>query len=109
LLLTAVVTILANDGAAGQISFVSSAYLELQEPRANNQSGSTLALTLQRGPGIYGRVSVPFTVTNLFGVPSTDVTPNSGVVVFADRQVRDCDCCYYLLVSYSKACIYLKV
>ena len=81
-------TILANDGAAGQVTFTGTTRVELQEPRGDNQAGSKAELTLQRGPGIYGRVTVPFVITNLFDVPSTDVTPANGVVVFEDRQVR---------------------
>ncbi|KAL8615958.1 hypothetical protein ACOMHN_034634 [Nucella lapillus] len=80
------ITIQANDESAGYVTFVSPLRVELQEPKGGNEAGSKAELSLRRGPGIYGQVKVPFVVTNLFDILSTDVSPASGLVVFEDRQ-----------------------
>ncbi|XP_076465116.1 adhesion G-protein coupled receptor V1-like isoform X2 [Babylonia areolata] len=82
----AIVTILANDDSAGFVTFGSPARLELQEPREGNEAGSKAELSVQRGPGIFGRVTVPFVITDVYDTPTTDVSPSAGVVEFEDRQ-----------------------
>lgn len=44
-------------------------------------------MAVVRGPGIYGVVTVPFSITSANGQLSEDVQPNTGVVTFNDRQV----------------------
>ncbi|KAK7486836.1 hypothetical protein BaRGS_00021983 [Batillaria attramentaria] len=82
----ATVRILANDASAGQVFFASELTVQLREPRGVNDTESKAELTVQRGPGVFGRVTVPFVITNSFGIRSSDVTPASGEIVFEDRQ-----------------------
>lgn len=72
--------------------FSQSIRVELQEPRENNQTGSKAELSVHRGPGIYGRITVPFTITTLSGQLTVDVSPASGNIFFEDRQVCTKSC-----------------
>lgn len=88
-IISATVTILANDGSAGEVNFeTGSLKLELREPTLNNQTGMRAEVTIRRGPGIYGRITVPFIITTQLNVLTVDITPSSGVIVFEDRQVQ---------------------
>ena len=91
------ITILASDEASGIISFDSDKEVIINEPSAENSipsvENSVARLQLQRAPGIFGAVNVPFII-----VPETqgqgqdegqvvDLTPAVGVIIFQDRQV----------------------
>ncbi|KAK9974393.1 hypothetical protein ABG768_022494 [Culter alburnus] len=85
---TATVTILANDDGHGIISFNNSEHFLLREPTSMSGLGESVAtLYIIRDPpqGIFGTVTVQFTITDANGSLYTDdLTPSSGFVVLED-------------------------
>ncbi|XP_026067280.1 adhesion G-protein coupled receptor V1 [Carassius auratus] len=85
---TATVTILANDDGHGIISFNNSEHFLLREPTSLSGLGESVAtLYIVRDPpqGVFGTVSVQFTITDVNGSLYTDdLTPSSGFVVLED-------------------------
>lgn len=86
--LTATVTILANDDGHGIISFNNSEHFLLREPTSVSGLGQSVAtLIIVRNPpqGIFGTVTVQFSITDANGTLSTeDLTPSEGFVVLED-------------------------
>lgn len=84
----ATVTILANDDGHGIISFNNSEHFLLREPTSMSGLGESVAtLYIIRDPpqGIFGTVTVQFTITDANGSLYTDdLTPSSGFVVLED-------------------------
>ena len=87
LLLTAKVTILANDDSSGYIYFNSEELITLEEPTGDNQPSTFVDLVILRGPGMYGEVNVPYKVVPDKEGNSNDITPMEGTVKFMDTQV----------------------
>ncbi|RXN21226.1 G- coupled receptor 98-like protein [Labeo rohita] len=85
---TATVTILANDDGRGIISFNNSEHFLLREPTSMSGLGESVAtLYIIRDPpqGVFGTVTVQFTITDVNGSLYTDdLTPSSGFVVLED-------------------------
>ena len=82
------ITILASDDASGAVSFESGADVTLNEPNSHTTANSKAELRLIRGPGIFGKINVPFKITDELGRENiTDLKPSSGYVTFADREV----------------------
>ncbi|XP_048257204.1 adhesion G-protein coupled receptor V1-like isoform X2 [Haliotis rufescens] len=85
---TATVTILANDDASGIIDLADNSTVVLREPTGDNLVQSKAELRLYRGPGNYGMVRVPFTITSADNTPVTDIVPASGFIIFEDLSIR---------------------
>lgn len=81
------VTILANDGSSGTVSFKSQDIVRIQESPGENTALNVARLEVIRGPGIYGVVSVPFKVIPEKLENLADLTPTQGVITFQDREV----------------------
>ncbi|XP_053337317.1 adhesion G-protein coupled receptor V1 [Clarias gariepinus] len=85
---TATVTILANDDGHGIISFNSSEHFLLREPTSvSGLSQSVATLIVVRNPpqGIFGTVTVQFSISDANGTLNTeDLTPSEGFVVLED-------------------------
>lgn len=81
------ITILANDGASGIVSFKSQDIVRIEESPGQNLTLNVAQLEVIRGPGIYGIVNVPFRIIPEKSENSADLTPTQGVVTFQDRQV----------------------
>ncbi|XP_058231364.1 adhesion G-protein coupled receptor V1 isoform X3 [Hemibagrus wyckioides] len=85
---TATVTILANDDGHGIISFNNSEHFLLREPSSMSGLGQSVAtLIILRNPpqGIFGTVTVQFSITDTNGTLNTeDLTPSEGFVVLED-------------------------
>lgn len=82
------VTILANDGSSGTVSFKSQDIVRIQESPGENTALNVARLEVIRGPGIYGVVSVPFKVIPEKFENLADLTPTQGVITFQDREVQ---------------------
>ncbi|XP_026994314.2 adhesion G-protein coupled receptor V1 isoform X1 [Tachysurus fulvidraco] len=86
--ITATVTILANDDGHGIISFNNSEHFLLREPSSVSGLGQSVAtLIILRNPpqGIFGTVTVQFSITDTNGTLNTeDLTPSEGFVVLED-------------------------
>lgn len=86
--LIATVTILANDDGHGIISFNNSNHFLLREPTSVSGLGQSVAtLLIVRNPpqGIFGTVTVQFSITDANGTLCTeDLTPFEGFVVLED-------------------------
>ncbi|XP_017551078.2 adhesion G-protein coupled receptor V1 isoform X2 [Pygocentrus nattereri] len=85
---TATVTILVNDDGHGVISFNNSEHFLLREPTSVSGLGQSVAtLYIVRNPpqGIFGTVTVQFSITDVNGTLYTDdLTPSEGFVVLED-------------------------
>ena len=82
------VTITPSDAASGIIVFTSGEPILLNEPTRISDMNSRTYIELQRGPGFYGLVNVPFIMEAQDGsVNITDLSPVTGYIVFADREV----------------------
>ncbi|KAI4876542.1 hypothetical protein NFI96_002228 [Prochilodus magdalenae] len=85
---TATVTILANDDGHGIISFNNSEHFLLREPTSVSGLGQSVAtLYVVRNPpqGVFGTVTVQFSITDANGTLYTDdLTPSDGFVVLED-------------------------
>ncbi|XP_053084899.1 adhesion G-protein coupled receptor V1 isoform X1 [Pangasianodon hypophthalmus] len=85
---TATVTILANDDGHGIISFNNSEHFLLREPTSVSGLGQSVAtLIIVRNPpqGIFGTVTVQFSISDANGTLYTeDLTPSEGFVVLED-------------------------
>ncbi|MCI4392676.1 hypothetical protein PGIGA_G00148550 [Pangasianodon gigas] len=85
---TATVTILANDDGHGIISFNNSEHFLLREPTSVSGLGQSVAtLIVVRNPpqGIFGTVTVQFSISDANGTLYTeDLTPSEGFVVLED-------------------------
>ncbi|XP_062873808.1 adhesion G-protein coupled receptor V1 [Trichomycterus rosablanca] len=81
----ATVTILANDDGHGIISFNNSEHFLLREPSSVTGLGQSVAtLHIVRNPpeGVFGTVTVQFSITDVNGTLNTDdLTPSEGFVV----------------------------
>ncbi|XP_041376199.1 adhesion G-protein coupled receptor V1-like [Gigantopelta aegis] len=80
------ITISANDDSGGFVSFDSSNEIILYESDKGDDSRSKAALTLTRGPGVYGAVSVEFVIIASDDAPVTDLTPSTGTVTIGNGQ-----------------------
>ena len=90
LVLTATVTILANDDARGFVYFDSDKSVTLEEPAGDNVNATMVDLVIIRGPGMYGIVNVPFEVIPELDENRDDLSPMQGSVTFQDLQVIHC-------------------
>ncbi|XP_035385851.1 adhesion G-protein coupled receptor V1 [Electrophorus electricus] len=85
---TATVTILSSDDGHGIISFNNSEHFLLREPSSVSGLGQSVAtLYIVRDPpqGIFGTVTVQFSITDANGTHSMDdLTPSQGFVVLED-------------------------
>uniref|UniRef100_A0AAY4AJN8 Calx-beta domain-containing protein n=1 Tax=Denticeps clupeoides TaxID=299321 RepID=A0AAY4AJN8_9TELE len=71
----ATITILSNDNAFGIISFNSSSFITVEEPKSRNQY---VPLTLIRERGTYGTVTVNFEITGGPNPAIEDLSPDKG-------------------------------
>ena len=86
-MLTAVITILANDDGPGVLSFNNSEHFFLREPTAVYVQESMAVLYVVREPaqGLFGTVTVQFIVTEVnSSVESKDLAPSKGYVVLEE-------------------------
>lgn len=86
-MLTAFVTILANDDGPGVLSFNNSEHFFLREPTAVYIQESMAVLYVIREPaqGLFGTVTVQFIVTEVnSSMESKDPTPSKGYVVLEE-------------------------
>ena len=86
----AVITILHSDGAGGFLTF-DQADTPLFVPEPEDASGPlTVNLTVNRGPGNFGRVVVYFRVVVTFNSSghAADIAPMNGSVVLQNRETR---------------------
>ena len=84
------VTILANDLAAGSVNFDSSDNITAKVATSGDLSvNSSFVLRILRGPGTSGAINVPYKVVDVIDVnqPVTRLTPSSGVITFNSQQV----------------------
>ncbi|XP_051876623.1 adhesion G-protein coupled receptor V1 [Pristis pectinata] len=87
IVITATVTIAANDDGHGILSFNNTEHFFLKEPTALGVSESVAALHIIRDPpqGTFGIVSVQYVVTSVNGSdPLLDLTPTQGLIVLED-------------------------
>ena len=86
-ILTALITVLANDDGPGVLSFNNSEHFFLSEPTALYVQESVAVLYIVREPaqGLFGTVTVQFIVTEAnSSVESKDLTPSKGYVVLEE-------------------------
>ncbi|XP_064619585.1 adhesion G-protein coupled receptor V1-like [Lineus longissimus] len=85
----AIITIRPSDDAGGHVRFESDAVVYLDEPSNYSTANSKAELQVVRGPGVFGLVNVPFTVTAANGIKNiTDITPTQGFISIDNRQSR---------------------
>ncbi|XP_074651665.1 adhesion G-protein coupled receptor V1-like [Tubulanus polymorphus] len=82
------VTIGPSDDASGFVSFSISDVIYLNEPSATSSVNSQVEIPILRGPGLYGKILVPFKITRVGNTKEnvTDVTPTSGFITILDSQ-----------------------
>lgn len=86
-ILTALITVLANDDGPGVLSFNNSEHFFLREPTALYVQESVAVLYIVREPaqGLFGTVTVQFIVTKVnSSVESKDLTPSKGYIVLEE-------------------------
>jgi G-protein coupled receptor 98 len=84
-----VVTIRPSDDAGGHVRFASDSIVYLNEPSNYSTANSKAELQVIRGPGVFGVVNVPFTVTAASGEKNiTDINPTQGFISIDDKQVN---------------------
>jgi G-protein coupled receptor 98 len=86
-ILTALITVLANDDGSGVLSFNNSEHFFLREPAALYVQDSVAVLYVVREPaqGLFGTVTVQFMVTEVnSSAESKDLTPSKGFIVLEE-------------------------
>lgn len=87
LVLTAVITVVANDDGPGVLSFNNSQHIFLREPTSLYVQESTAVLVIVREPaqGLFGTVAVQFVVTEVnSSTESKDLVPSKGFIVLEE-------------------------
>lgn len=82
------VTILANDDAAGFIYLESTDLLTLDEPSNEDLGVTTADIVIQRGPGMYGVVNVPYEIIPELEENRNDLSPMQGSITMDNKQVK---------------------
>ena len=85
--MSATVTILANDDAAGFIYLESVDLVTLDEPASDGSGVTSTEITILRGPGMYGVVSVPYEIVPEIEGNREDLSPMQGTITFQNKQV----------------------
>ena len=75
----------------------------MYESDGTDDSRSKATLTLTRGPGVYGLVSVDYIIMASDGSLVTDLTPTTGTVTISSGQVGGMN--YYRLLQYKLDCL----
>lgn len=87
LVLTALITVLANDDGPGVLSFNNSGHIFLREPTSLYVQESVAVLVIVREPaqGLFGTVAVQFVVTEVnSSTESKDLSPSKGFIVLEE-------------------------
>lgn len=85
--ISATVTILANDDAAGFIYLESVDLVTLDEPQTDGSGVTSVKITILCGPGMYGVVNVPYEIVPELEGNRDDLSPMQGSVTFQNKQV----------------------
>lgn len=82
------VTILANDDAAGFIYLESIDLLTLDEPSNEGLGVTKTDIVILRGPGMYGVVNVPYEIIPELEENRNDLSPMQGSITMDNKQVK---------------------
>ncbi|KAL4228132.1 hypothetical protein ACF0H5_013567 [Mactra antiquata] len=82
----ATVTILANDDSAGFVYFEDASILMLNEPGTSDVEQTSAEIVIERGPGMYGVVNVPYQIIPEIETNRDDLSPMQGTLTFEDTQ-----------------------
>lgn len=80
------IIIAENDGAGGVIQFSTNESITVQEAFTSDGLPTSVDVLITRGPGLFGVISVEFTIVDENGTLTTDISPANGTIIFGDLQ-----------------------